>query len=245
MLAVDLIQPSSPGFALDVDDLWRVPMGTPDQNDPRWEYKILWRYGAIVLVLVGLLAMGFGAADAVGTVISVTLLPIGFVCLLAGVALPRIEGKFTAGPSGMSADIIAVHQLDRPRYIVSGPALAIEQPEAIPSGEPEAAGLTPSRAGLTRLGDVWEALDAAGLRPMAVGMGHAYFRLADGRQLSIPNKTFLDHGVASDDLLAVLATLGVRPTASGRFPTPSHYPVKDPVVPAYLPPPYLPPVGKE
>ena len=211
-------------------------MGTPDQSDPRWEYKILWRYGAIVLVFVSLLAMGFGAADAVNTAISVTLLPIGFVCLLAGVALPRIEGKFTAGPTGMSADIIAVHQLDRPRYILSGPAFAIEQPDAVPSCELKAPDLMPPRAGLVRLGDVWEALDAVGLRPEAAGMGHAYFTLADGRRLSIPNKTFLDHGVASDDLLAVLATLGVQLTASGRYPTPGHYPVKDPVVPAYLPP---------
>lgn len=97
-----------------------------------------------------------------------TLLPIGFVSS-AGVALPRIEGKFTAGPSGMSADTIAVHQLDRPRYIVSGPALAIEQPEADLTGELEAADLRPQLAGLIRLGDVWEALDAAGLRPEAVG----------------------------------------------------------------------------
>jgi hypothetical protein len=127
------------------------------------------------LVVVGILAMGFGAADAVDTAISVPLLPIGFVSLLAGVALPRIEGKFTAGPGGMSADTIAVHQLDPPRYIVSGPALAIEQPEADLTGELEAADLRPQLAGLIRLGDVWDALDAAGLRPEAVGCGRSRY----------------------------------------------------------------------
>src|SRR6266571_5650932 len=84
----------------------------PGVGEPRWEYKILWRYGALLLTAVGLLAMGFGAAGVCGTAISVTLLPLGFICLVAGVVLPRIEGKFTAGPSGLSAEILAVHQLD-------------------------------------------------------------------------------------------------------------------------------------
>jgi hypothetical protein len=212
-------------------------MTPPDQGDARWEYKILWRYGALLLVFVGLLAMGFGAAGAAGTAISVTLLPIGFVCLVAGVVLPRIEGKFTAGPSGMSAEIFAVHELDRRRYILSGPALAIDQPAPTPAGALDAASKTAPAAEQVTLGDVWDALDAAGLRASAAGMGHAYLDLPDGRLLSIPNKSFFDHGIASSDLLAVLATLGVRPTASGNYPTPSHYPVKSPIVPpSYLEP---------
>ncbi len=48
----------------------------PDQDYPRWEYKILWRYGALLLVATGLLTMGFGAAGIAGTAISVTLIPI-------------------------------------------------------------------------------------------------------------------------------------------------------------------------
>lgn len=47
-----------------------------------------------------------------------TLLPIGLVCLLAGVVLPRIEGVFTAGPQGISAPLLAVHKLDT--YTVTG-----------------------------------------------------------------------------------------------------------------------------
>jgi hypothetical protein len=194
-----------------------VRPGPAGREDPRWEYKVLWRYGALLLVAVGLLAMGFGAAGVSSTAIGVTLLPIGFVCLVAGVVLPRIEGKFTAGPSGLSAEMLAVHALDQPRYVLSGPAMAIEAPEgdevgkAVTEGSPESA-----RQRIT-IGDVWDALDAAGLRPDAAGMGHAYFFLRGDRTLDMPNRSFLDWGTASDDLLAVLRTWDIQPVASGKY----------------------------
>jgi len=191
-----------------------------DDGEARWEYRILWRYGALFLVVVGLLAMGFGASGLAGTAISLTLIPIGFVCLVAGVVLPRIEGKFTAGPSGLTAEMMAVHLLDQPRFVASGPALAsdptagAELPRGVGSDE---------GGGQITFGDVWDALDTGGhvLKFQAAGMGKAYFSSPDdGRLLQIPNRGFLDHGIASRELLALLASWGVRPTASGKYPAP-------------------------
>jgi hypothetical protein len=191
-------------------------------GEARWEYRILWRYGALLLAAVGLLAMGFGAAGVCGTAISVTLLPLGFISLVAGMVLPRIEGKFTAGPSGLSAEMLAVHLLDRPSYVVSGPALASEQPDGAAAGELEMGAETSPADERIKLGDVWDALDAAGFRPYGVGMGSAHFNLPDGRSLQIPNRGFLDHGIASDELLALLASWNVRPAAGGKYPMPTY-----------------------
>lgn len=70
------------------------------------------------------------------------------------------------------------------------------------------------------VGDIWEALDAAGIDPEGVGMGSAYFRLSDGRLLKFPNRGFFDYGIASDELLAVFAAWGASPSASGNYPMP-------------------------
>jgi hypothetical protein len=196
------------------------PTSMQNPGEPRWEYRILWRYGALLLAGVGLLAMAFGAAGVSGTPISLTLLPLGFVSLVAGVVLPRIEGKFTAGPSGVSAEVMAVHRLDQARYVISGPALAPHESlssaidEAVPATTPER-----PKSRVT-LGDVWDALDAAGLRPSQGALGTAYFSLQDGRLFGIPNRGFLDHALASDELVALLTSLGMHPTASGRYPMP-------------------------
>jgi hypothetical protein len=186
----------------------------------RWQYVVLWRYGALLLAAVGLLAMGFGAAGVCGTAISASLLPLGFISLIAGVVLPRIEGKFTAGPSGLTAEMLAVHQLDAYGYAVYGPAFADRQTSPAMATGPES-GVEPTpREEQIALGDVWDALMASGVEPRAVAGGHAYFYLPDGRQLVVPNHTFADWGIASDELLAVLASWGVRPTASGKYPFP-------------------------
>ncbi len=171
-----------------------------------------------------------------GTAISVTLLPLGFICLVAGVVLPRIEGKFTAGPSGLSAEILAVHRLDRASYVVSGPALAVERSEGVVAGELESGAVAAPAIERVTLGDVWDALDAADLRPDGVGMGHAYFSLPDGRTLSIPNRGFLDHGIASEELLTLLASWGIRPTASGKYQAPPHANPEFVVRPSVRPP---------
>lgn len=189
-----------------------------DHEDPRWQYMILWRYGALLLVITGLLAMGFGAAGVCGTAISVALLPIGFVSLVAGVVMPRIEGKFTAGPSGLTAEMLPVHELDQPRYVISGPALAVGTAELGNTGIADSDKLTEPDSQRITIGDVWDAFEARGLHPDAAGMGHAYFRLHDERHLDMPNRGFMDWGTASDDLLAVLRTWGVQPVASGKYP---------------------------
>ena len=87
---------------------------------------MLWRYGPLSLVLVGLSLLGFGASGLCGTAISLALLPLGFVCFIAGVALPRIEGMFTAGPHGISGRMLAVHEIDT-MYTATAPALAAPQ----------------------------------------------------------------------------------------------------------------------
>jgi hypothetical protein len=190
-------------------------------DDPRWEYKVLWRYGALLLVGVGLTAMAVAIAGVAKTAVSVTVLPIGFVSLVAGVVLPRIEGRFTAGPSGLSAEMLAVHELDRqPRFYASGPAVDRSSDlsgRAISTSEPTAASGSPPRV---TIGDVWDALDEAGVQLDGAGMGHAYFRLRGNRHLDMPNKTFMDWATASSDLLGVLETWGVHPVASGKYPAP-------------------------
>ena len=50
--------------------------------------------------------LGVGISGVAGVPISVALLPLGLVSLIAGVVLPRIEGKFTASGSGVSADLL-------------------------------------------------------------------------------------------------------------------------------------------
>jgi hypothetical protein len=179
--------------------------------------------------------MGFGAAGAADTAVNVTLLTLGFICLVAGVVLPRIEGKFTAGPSGLSADMLAVHQIDRPTYVATGPVLADEQVRAQVEGDLAIGAETAPAGQQITLGDVWDALNAAGIGPQQSGAGHAYWRLPDGRTLQITNRGIYDHGIASDELLALLASWGVLPTASGKYPVPP-YASETPEVPPFIHP---------
>jgi hypothetical protein len=185
----------------------------PGRGDPRWEYRILWRYGPLGLVVAGAALLAIGASGLCATAVSVTLLPIGLVCLLAGVVLPRIEGVFTAGPQGISAPLLAVHKLDT--YTVTGPAVAAAQAAALASGQP------------VLLGDVWDALEerldvADGFRDLGAATGRRYLEAPDGRTFELTNRGFLDWRPVSGDLLELLASWGVRPVASGRYPVPPH-----------------------
>jgi hypothetical protein len=74
--------------------------------------------------------------------------------------------------------------------------------------------------GRVTVGDVWDALESAGLRPHQGALGTAYFALSDDRHVGIPNRGFFDHGIASDEILALMASWGVRPTESGAYPMP-------------------------
>ena len=185
-------------------------------GDPRWEYRVLWRYGPLGLVVAGAALLAIGASGLCATAVSVTLLPIGLVCLLAGVVLPRIEGVFTAGPQGISAPLLAVHKLDT--YTVTGPAVAAAQAGALARGQP---------SGPVLLGDVWDALEerldvAGGFRDLGAATGRRYLEAPDGRTFELTNRGFLDWRPASGDLLELLASWGVKPMASGVYPVPPY-----------------------
>jgi hypothetical protein len=71
--------------------------------------------------------MGFGASGLCTTAISAILLPIGFVCLVAGVVLPRSEGKLTVGLSQISADILGIRTLNQLSVTTSAPAVVLRK----------------------------------------------------------------------------------------------------------------------
>jgi hypothetical protein len=195
-----------------------------DQGDPRWEYRLLWRYGPISLVAVGAALLAIGLSGLCATAVSVTVLPIGLVCLLAGVVLPRIEGAFTAGPQGITATLLAAHKIDA-CYTVTGPAVEavellapVQDQVLLAPGQPD---------GPVLLGDVWDALDKkvnvpGGFRSLGAACGTAYLVAPDGREFALTNRGFLDWRPASSDLLELLVQWGVRPVASGRYPVPPY-----------------------
>lgn len=71
-----------------------------DRHDPRWEYKVIWRYGPLIAIVIGMAVIAIGLSGLCGTAESTTALPIGLVLMLSGIALPRIQGRFSAGPTG-------------------------------------------------------------------------------------------------------------------------------------------------
>jgi hypothetical protein len=71
------------------------------------------------------------------------------------------------------------------------------------------------------IGDCWDALDAASVQPNGLGLGSAYFTLPVGSYLKMPDRAFADAGVASSATLTALASMGVRPTASGKYLVPA------------------------
>ncbi len=186
---------------------------------PRWQYVILWRYGALGLAIAGLAMLGVGASGVAGVPISLALLPLGFALLIAGVVLPRIEGKFTAGSSGVSADLLAVHKLDTLTYTASAPALATADGHGQLDGD--------TRPGPTaiKLGDVWEALELAGFQVTQAGMSKRFLEGPQGRSIGLHVPEVLGWATASDDLLAQLAAWDIRPVASGRYPVPPDVPL--------------------
>jgi hypothetical protein len=198
------------------------PARRPDWS--RWEYEITWRYGPVILLLVGLAMLGAGISGICGTSISLTIIPVGFVCLVAGVALPRIQGRFTAGPQGISGEMRPWDE----RFYISGPAVApkkdvvVEGPTAKVLIEAVPGSVVATQA--PTLGDVWDALRQAGIRPEQSTMGYAHLRMPDGRVMSLPSPRMLDWRPASEDLLGILRSWDVHPVASGKYPAPSDLP---------------------
>jgi hypothetical protein len=203
-------------------DPTQPPVGTP-----RWQYAFTWRYGHLLLAMVGLALLGFGASGLTTTAISVTMLPLGIILLVLGVALPRLRGQFTAGPTGIGADMLRLDEVDPMRAIMSVPAAAsLPAPLALAATaleSPPANGSSGSATPVITIGDVWDAFDASAFRPVSAQAagGTAYLQGPDGQRIKLPNQGFWDHGAASDELLAIIATWGIRPVASGRYPLPS------------------------
>lgn len=182
----------------------------------RWQYVILWRYGALGLAIVGLIMMGIGASGLSGVPISLALLTLGFACLIAGVVLPRIEGKFTAGTSGVSAELLPVHKLDSVTYTVSAPAVATVEVDAV-VGEETATALAEEQV---KLGDVWDALEGAGFHVTQAATGKRLLEGPEGRSIMLHGRELLGWAIASKDLLAQLASWGIQPVASGIYAVP-------------------------
>lgn len=62
------------------------------------------------------------------------------------------------------------------------------------------------------VGDVWDALDKAGLRPLGAGLGNAFFD-----RWVIPSRGMWDHKVAGASFLEDLLRRGIKPVASGHY----------------------------
>jgi hypothetical protein len=176
----------------------------------RWQYLILWRYGGLCLVLVGLAMMGIGASGIQGVPISMALLSLGFVSLIAGVVLPRIEGKFSAGRGGVAGELMAVHKMDTLVFTASAPALAV----AVSDAHIPVDGQTTDRI---TLGDVWDALEQAGFRVTQAATGKRLLEGPYGRSIMLHGQELLGFRVASDDLLTQLVSWGITPIASGKY----------------------------
>lgn len=73
------------------------------------------------------------------------------------------------------------------------------------------------------LGDIWDANSTSRFRPVsaAAAAGTVYMEGGDGVEIRLPNKSFIDWAIASDELLAILASWGVYPDASGKYPAPA------------------------
>jgi hypothetical protein len=172
------------------------------------------------LVVVGLAMMGFGASGLSGVPISLTLLPLGFAALIAGVVLPRIEGKFTAGTAGVSAELLPVHKLDALTYVVTGRAVAASRVDAVVRPEAVAGTTEVPAPAQIKLGDIWDALEDAGFRVTQGAMGKRLLEGPEGRSIVLHARELLGWAIASDDLLAQVASWGIHPLASGKYPIP-------------------------
>lgn len=183
----------------------------PTQGTPRWQYSISWRYGHLLLTVAGLALLALGANDVEPTTISVTMMTLGFLMAVLGVAFPRMRGTFTADPAGIGADMLPIADVDPLIAVVSvpaaAPALAIEGPAAQVS------------RGALRIGDVRDALVEADFRAVEQ-MGTISYQGPDGRGIRLPGTRVLDDEPVSDDLAKTLNALAIHLVASGKYRQP-------------------------
>jgi hypothetical protein len=178
----------------------------------RWQYAIVWRYGPLGLVLLGLAMIAYAMAADRSDATTVSLLTLGLVSVVAGVVLPRIEGEFSASGQGVAGKLLSVTQLDPGRFVVEGPALASDSKEPIAYQD----------SNIT-IGDVWDELEAHGFRVIDAAAGQRFLRDNSGHELLLSSRDHVGARIASPELLAQIRAWGLNPTASGRYP-PDQYP---------------------
>lgn len=184
---------------------------TQPQGMPRWQYAVAWRYGHLLLTVAGLALLGLGASDVEPTTISVTMMTLGFLMAILGVAFPRMRGPFTAGPAGIGADMLPVADVDPLIAVVSVPAIS---PVAAAEGP---AAQVPR--GAVRIGDVRDALIEAGFRAVEQ-MGTISYQGPDGRGIRLPGTRVMDDEPVSDDLIKTLNAFAIHLVASGKYRQP-------------------------
>lgn len=174
---------------------------------PRWQYTVVWRYGPLGLVLLGLSMIGYAMAADRSDAVIVSLLTLGLVSAVAGVVLPRIEGEFSASGQGVAGKLLSVTQLDTDLFVVKGPALAAHSRESIADQDRP-----------IMFGDVWDELDANGFHIIDAASGNYLVDDNQGHQIQLPGRGHSEGQAASPELLAQLRSWGLNPTASGKYP---------------------------
>jgi hypothetical protein len=174
----------------------------------RWQYLYLWRYGPLVLVVMGfLMILNAMLADRSDAVI-IAWLTLGLISVITGVILPRAEGDFRATSTGVAGSLLRVTELDvgTADFAVSGPAIA-------------SAGLVErdDRAESILIGDVWEKLLRNNFEVVEGMLGSRALQDADGREVVLPALDAAGSREASPELLTTIRAWGIEPTASGRY----------------------------
>ena len=103
--------------------------------------------------------------------------------------------------------MLAVHKLDTLTFTASAPALAVPISRADDKQTAER----------VTLGDVWDALERAGFHVTEAATGKRLLEGPHGRRIMLHGQELLGFRVASDDLLAQLASWGIEPVASGKY----------------------------
>jgi hypothetical protein len=178
----------------------------------RWQYAIVWRYGALLLILVGLGLIACALAG-VTAVIPAALLPIGFAALVAGVVLPRVKGRFS-GPGKVGADLLGVHELDmRPAYRYTSPSVeAAEDVAALPASSDDS-----NAPAVVTMADVIRALRAAPNVESRDDRWTTTYVGPDGSSVQVPvhgTEAFFQSKAADDLLLRIVRDwdIGIQPT---------------------------------
>jgi hypothetical protein len=157
-------------------------------------------------VLLDLAMIGYAMATNRSDAVTVGLLTLGLVSVVAGVVLPRIEGEFSASGQGVAGKLLSVTQLDT-QFVVKGPALAADSKKSVTDQDRP-----------IMFGDVWDELDAHGFHIIDAASGNYTVVDNQGHQIQLPGRGHSEGKAASPQLLSLLRSWGLNPTASGKYP---------------------------